>query len=315
MELRHLRYFTAVAETLHFGRAAEALNMAQPPLSQQIQNLEAELGVKLFERSRRHVALTEAGETFLKRSRIILDSAEAAAVEAQAIGRGEMGRLMLGFMSAAMLDQFPALLSRFRHALPEARVELVQAPSDEQLASVAKGHLDVGFADLAEAPEGMEAEGVRVRVETVWREELLAALPPTHRLANRPRLDLRDLAGEPFVTLPRKPATGFYDQVIGLCHGAGFSPQIRQEASQLPAALALVASGYGVGLMPACVVQPWRDLIAFAPVSAPGVKGNPSIAVTMISRAEDPSPIVAEFRRTAMAESPRLIRAALDRPV
>ncbi len=234
MELRHLRYFTAVARELHFGRAAEALNMAQPPLSQQIQNLEAELGVKLFDRSRRRVSLTEAGEVFLKRARVILDTADQAAVEAQRIGRGEMGRLAVGFMSAAMLDQFPPILSTFREQLPDARVELVQMPSDEQLAGVAGGHIDVGFGDLAETAETVDVNGTRVRIETIWREELLAALPPRHRLANRPTLDLTELAGEPFVTLPRAPATGFYDQVIGLCHAAGFSPQIKQEASQLP---------------------------------------------------------------------------------
>lgn len=310
MELRHLRYFTAVARELHFGRAAEALNMAQPPLSQQIQNLEAELGVKLFDRTRRRVELTEAGEVFLKRARVILDSADQAAVEAQRIGRGEMGRLAVGFMSAAMLDQFPPILSTFRDRLPDARVELVQMPSDEQLAGVAGGHIDVGFGDLAETAEPADVNGTRVRIETVWREELLAALPPRHRLANRPELALAELAGEPFVTLPRAPATGFYDQVIGLCHTAGFSPAIRQEASQLPAALALIASGYGVGLMPACVVQPWRDMVAFAPL-----KTRPSIAVTLLSRADDPSPVVAAFRDIAEAVSPGLIEAARRRPV
>lgn len=298
MELRHLRYFAAVADELHFGRAAQRLGMAQPPLSQQIRNLEDELGVTLFHRTKRRVELTEAGQAFLSRVRIILETAGDAVSEAQRVARGELGRVAIGFMSAAMLDQFPAILRGFRRRFPDAQMQFAQLPSNEQLKAVASGHVDVGFVDIAHrAPTTMVGD-VAVRVERAWSEALLVALPPEHPLARRPALALADLANEPFVTLPREPATGYYDQIIGLCRGAGFSPVIRQEAAQLPAVLALVAAGLGVAIVPCCVQAQWQSQIAFRPLAEPA-----AIDVTMISRADNASPVLAAFREAVHRES------------
>lgn len=298
MELRHLRYFAAVADELHFGRAAQRLRIAQPPLSQQIRHLEDELGVALFHRTKRRVELTEAGQAFLARVRVILATAGDAVTEAQRVARGELGRVAIGFMSAAMLDQFPAILRGFRRGFPDAEVQLSQMPSNEQLKAVASGHIDVGFVDISHRTPTVMVGDTAVRVERAWSEALLVALPPDHRLARRRAVALADLATEPFVTLPRQPATGFYDQIIGLCQAAGFSPIVRQEASQLPAMLTLVAAGLGVAIVPCCVCPQWRGQIAFRPLAEPA-----SIDVTMIWRADDASPVLAAFREAVHRES------------
>jgi DNA-binding transcriptional LysR family regulator len=298
MELRHLRYFAAVADELHFGRAAQRLRIAQPPLSQQIRHLEDELGVALFHRTKRRVALTEAGQAFLARVRVILATAGDAVTEAQRVARGELGRVVIGFMSAAMLDQFPVILRGFRRGFPDAEVQLAQMPSNEQLKAVASGHIDVGFVDISHRTPIVMVGDTAVRVERAWSEALLVALPPDHALARRNAVALADLATEPFVTLPRQPATGFYDQIIGLCQAAGFSPTVRQEASQLPAMLTLVAAGLGVAIVPCCVCPQWRDQIAFRPLAEPA-----SIDVTMIWRTDDVSPVLAAFRDAVHRES------------
>ena len=298
MELRHLRYFAAVADELHFGRAALRLRIAQPPLSQQIRNLEDELGVELFHRTKRRVELTEAGQAFLNRVRVILETAGDAVTEAKRVARGELGRVVIGFMSAAMLDQFPVILRGFRRSFPDAQVQLSQLPSNEQLKAVASGHIDVGFVDSSHPTPTVMVGDVAVRVERVWSEALLVALPPDHALARRNNVSLADLANDPFVTLPRQPATGFYDQIIGLCQSAGFSPTIRQEASQLPAVLALVAAGLGVAIVPCCVCPQWQRQIAFRPLAEPA-----SIDVTMIWRADNASPVLAAFRESVHRES------------
>jgi DNA-binding transcriptional LysR family regulator len=298
MELRHLRYFAAVADELHFGRAAARLGIAQPPLSQQIRHLEDELGVALFHRTKRRVALTEAGQAFLGRVRVILETAGDAVSEAQRVARGERGRVAIGFMSAAMLDQFPAILRGFRRRFPDAQMQFAQLPSNEQLKAVASGHIDVGFVDIAARQPTARVGDVAVRVERVWSEALMVALPPEHTLARRPVVALGELANDVFVSLPREPATGFYDQLIGLCRAAGFSPAIRQEAPQLPAVLTLVAAGLGVAVVPCCVCAQWRSQIAFRPLAEPA-----SIDVTIIWRADNESPVLAAFCEAVHRES------------
>jgi DNA-binding transcriptional LysR family regulator len=177
-------------------------------------------------------------------------------------------------------------------------MQFAQLPSNEQLKAVASGHIDVGFVDISDRAPATMVGDVAVRVERAWSEALLVALPPDHPLARRPAVALADLANDPFVTLPRQPATGYYDQVIGLCQSAGFSPVIRQEASQLPAVLTLVAAGLGVAVVPCCVCTQWRSQIAFRPLAEPA-----SIDVTMIWRADNASPVLAAFREAVHRES------------
>lgn len=296
MELRHLRYFVAVAEELHFGRAAERLNIAQPPLSQQIRALEEELGVRLFDRSNRRVRLTEAGATFLGRARRILDSAELAAGEARRAARGELGRIAVGIMSSAMLPTFPSILRRYRSEWPDVEITFDQFHSNEQLHAVGEGRIDLGFVDIA-MRDSIEVNGVDVRIEPLWRETLMAALPLEHRLAGRRSLALSELAEDPFVMMPRLPATGLYDRVIQFCQAAGFSPAVRQEASQLPAVVTLVAAGVGVALVPGCIAAPWHGLLAFVPVREPL-----HIDVAAIRRADNASAALAAFEDAVRAE-------------
>ncbi len=293
MELRHLRYFIAVAEESHFGRAAERLHIAQPPLSQQIKNLEDELGVELFKRTIRPIELTDAGVSFYSRARVILDAAGDAAIEVQRIGRGEQGHIVVGFMSAAMLARFPLVLRSFRNDRPDVEIRFVQMTSEEQIEAVAAGHLDTGFVAIEDQRTSMSVGNIELAVETIWREELFAALPLEHELAQMSEIPLRALADELFISLPRRPQTGYYDQLTALCGQAGFRPRIGQEVSQLPIALTLIAAGYGVALMPQCVVQAWRDLVKFVPLAR-----DSSIGVTMIHRPDNRSPVLAALQES-----------------
>ncbi len=291
MDLRRLRYFVAAAEEQNFRRAAARLNITQPPLSQQIQALEDELGVPLFVRDRRSVTLTEAGEVLLRRARALLAAAASAATEASRVGRGELGHLVVSFMSAAMLGRLASVLATFRAARPGVEVQLKQLPPKEQIAAIASGQVDVGFLSVAPMQRRIDVGEIEIAAASVWEEELVAALPAGHRLAKRSEIALPDLAADAFFTLPQAPETGYFDQVVALCRKAGFEPDIRQEVEQLPAALTLIAAGYGVGLMPVCIREEWPRLAAF-----PRLKERPCIAVTMLWRADNRSRALAAFR-------------------
>lgn len=293
MDFRQIRYFIAVAEERHFRRAAERLHMSQPPLSQQIAALEEELGTRLLERDRRSVQLTAAGEVFLRRARALLDQASSAASEARRVGRGEIGRLVIGFTSAAMLGRFSSILRRFRAANPGVVIDLIQLPPKEQIEATAGGPIDAGFLSIA--PEAAQPciKQVEMRAERIWEEELVAALPADHRLANHIAIPLRALASDVFITLPRAPETGHYDQVLQLCESKGdFRVKIGQIVEQLPVALALIATGYGVSLVPSCAMDGWQGLVAF-----PRLKERPRIPVTMIWRTDNSSPVLKAFRQ------------------
>ncbi|TAK47859.1 MAG: LysR family transcriptional regulator [Xanthobacteraceae bacterium] len=293
MDFRQLRYFIAVAEERHFRRAAERLHMSQPPLSQQISALEEELGTVLLKRDRRSVHLTTAGEAFLRRARTLLDQASSAASEARRIGRGEIGRLVIGFMSSAMLSRFSAMLGKFRADNPDVMIELIQLPPQEQIEAIANGKVDVGFLSIAPSREKLAIEQVELKMEQIWEEELVAAVPAGHKLANQATIPLRALASDVFITLPRAPETGHYDQVLQLCeHKGGFRIKIGQEVEQLPVVLALIAAGYGVSLIPSCAIDGWQGQVAF-----PRLKERPRIPVTMLRRADNSSPVLEAFRR------------------
>jgi len=271
MEFRHLRYFVAVAEERHFSKAAERLHISQPPLSQQIQVLEARLGFDLFDRRFRKVTLTEAGEAFLIRARVILKAVEQAVDEAQRLARGAQGRLAIGFMSAAMLPLITPFLGRFREGYPGVELDLRQMSSAEQTHAVANGALDVALVDVPGRWGPLKVDGSELQLRTLREDRMEIALPNGHRLASRRRLALRDLDGETLITLSRYPARGYYDQVLELCHGAGYVPEHIREAAQIPVMLSLVAAGTGVALAPACCVAGWQDQLLFIPCAEPGV--------------------------------------------
>lgn len=218
MELRHLSAFVAVAEELHFGRAAKRLQMAQPPLSQQIRQLEKELGVQLFERNTRSVRLTSAGESFLQPVRTVLDDLDTAVRAAKAAGRGEYGRVTIGFAGASSHETLPHLTRAVRAAHPA--LELVmrgQTYANVALDRVADGSLDLGFVRLP-----VTQPGVAYRV--IDEEELVCALPFDHRLARLESVPIDVLAEEPFVSFPANTGSTVRDAMVGACEAAGFNP-------------------------------------------------------------------------------------------
>ncbi|HTJ28575.1 MAG TPA: LysR family transcriptional regulator [Candidatus Limnocylindria bacterium] len=248
MELRHLRHFVAVAEEMHFARAAERLGIAQPPLSQSIRNLEAELGVALFDRSTRPVALTEAGRTLLKEARPILAQAEYALDATRFAGLGSSARLEVGTIGSATFSLLPRLLAAYVAERPDVNLTVTELSSPQQIAALRDGRIHVG---LLRPPIDDE----RIATRTILREPFLVALPPAHRLAAAPRIDLASLRDEPFVFLARTDAPGLYDEMIAMARAAGFRPRIRQHANQFQTIVALVAAGLGVAIVPASMAR------------------------------------------------------------
>jgi DNA-binding transcriptional LysR family regulator len=246
LELRHLRYFIAVAEELHFGRAAKRLNMAQPPLSQQIRQLEATLGVRLLDRTSRRVELTPAGAALLGGARRTLAEAAHSAEIARRAARGELDTLRIGFTDSAALSVLPTIVRRYRARHPEIHLELGEASTLEQLDAVERDLVDVA---LVRGPVSAPA----LRTEVIYQEAFVVALPNDHALVVRGRLSLKSLGTEPIVLFPRHLAPIFHDQIVEMCRDAGFVPDVRVEAADYQTMLSLVAAGLGVSLVPASV--------------------------------------------------------------
>ena len=226
MELRHLRYFVAVAEELHFRRAAERLHMSQPPLSQQIRRSRRRSGATLLLRNQRKVELTAAGVAFLARAREILDAVEDAAREARRVQRGEVGRLAVGFVGSAMYSFVPELLRAFRDETPDIALRLHELGTTEQLRQLEDGRLDVGFVRLRGPRPGLA-------LETVMDEPVVVALPDVHPLAQRPRLRLSDLEGEPLVLLAPAGSPGLRAALADAIAQLGGEERIVQEAAEM----------------------------------------------------------------------------------
>src|SRR3990170_3595363 len=255
-ELWQLRYFLAVAERLHFGRAAAALHISQPPLSRAIRALETRLGVVLFARSRRRVELTPEGTRLLGEARRIVGQLERTVQEVRGMARGEEGRLRIGFVSLADYGVLPGLLRAFKSARPGIALALREMLSPEQAAALEAGELDFG---LLLPPVAGELEHL-----VVQRERFVAALPARHRLARGAgRLAVRELAAEAFVMAPRDIAPGLHDIVALLAARAGFSPRVAQEAIQMQTVVSLVSSGLGGALVPASVANLGRRGVVY----------------------------------------------------
>ena len=291
MELRHLRYFVAVAEELHFGRAAARLFIAQPPLSQQIQQLERELGVTLFLRTSRRVQLTPAGEVFLTGARQTLAALDDAVQAAQRAARGETGWLGIGFAASATYDLLPAVLRDFRVQFPDVVLSLMELNAAEQSRALHDRSIHVGFA----RPYAAEAEVV---VEAVLREPFLVALPALHPLASLPALALPLLALEPFISFPEAPPPSYAQVVRAVCEGAGFVPRVVQEVREMQTAISLVAAGLGIALLPASVQHLHRDGVAYRPLA----DSTPRTELAVVSRKEDASPVLQNFLAIVRAQ-------------
>ncbi len=292
MELRHLRYFVAVAEELHFGRAAERLHIAQPPLSQQIKQLETELGFELFYRTRRSVELTAAGAVFLDSVQEIFLQLERAIATGRRTSRGEEGKLVIGFVSSAAYNVLPSLLQRFRAQFPGIDLTLRELTTNVQVQRLQENRLDIGFVrpPLA-APD--------LAQEEILREPLVVALAEKHPLARRKRVAIAHLATESFLLFPRPLAPGLYDQIIGLCQQGGFSPQIVQEAVQMQTIVSLVAAEIGVALVPESLQNLRRVGVVYRPLKERG----PETVISLVWRKGDLSPTVAQFLAIATGKS------------
>lgn len=290
MELRQLRYFVAVAEELHFRRAAARLHISQPPLSSQIRQLEEEMGCKLLVRTRRHVELTAAGAAFLHDARALLGELDGAVDTARRIDAGQTGRLRVSFVGSALFSIVPGVVQRFRAARPGIELELRERSTVEQLRALSAGVIDVGLV----RPPIEDDPGLRV--DAVMRERTVAALPAGHALAGLRRVPLARLAGEPFVLFPRAQAPGFHDLLIGAVAARGAAVRIVQYAPEMLTIIGLVAAGIGISLVPASVAALTLEGVTYRPVS-----GAPSSELVAVTRANDDSQLVRAFVEQARA--------------
>lgn len=291
MNLRQLRYFVAVCEEQHFRRAAEKLNVSQPPLSQQIKELELELGVRLLERSNRAVEMTPEGSLFLRRAKAILGSVEEARHEMTNF-TATGGGIKIGYMSAAMASSLPPILSALRKDGNGAiTFKLHQLDPEAQLRSVARGELDIGFASFSARQAPIAVDDKLLVIERAWQETLKVALPHNHPLAGKTVISLGQLQNEKLIIMARNPLPGFFDQVISLCYNAGVSVNIVYEASQLPEIMTLVAAGYGISLVPERSSALWDRQLALIPLSQ-----SPTTDVSVMYRADNASPVLKRFR-------------------
>jgi DNA-binding transcriptional LysR family regulator len=293
VELRHLRSFVMVAEELHFGRAAERLHIAGPPLSKQIQQLESELGFPLLERSTRRVALTAGGEVFLQRARGLLGDLDDAQSDAARAHRGDTGRLSVGFSGSASYELLPRLLREYRERYPQVEIEPHgEMLSARQLEAVEQGRLDVGFVrGTAFAP------GITTR--TVWSEPLVALLPAEHPLAARELVQVSELEGSPFVSYWESMLLA--DAVHNSCRRAGFTPSVVQRAGESYGLACLVAAGFGVALVPRAARHMQLSGVRFVPVP---VEQSDPVTLTMAWRRGDRAPATRNFLRLVRAVAP-----------
>lgn len=295
MELRHLRYFVAVAEELHFTRAAARLHIGQPPLSQQIQALEDELGVALFRRTKRSVQLTEAGQHLLGRARQILGSSAGIAGELQQIARGGSGELRIGFTSSGILiDDIRQLLRSYHEAYPKVTLRLHEMYTHTQFAALERGELDIGLVRFNEtlAPPGLILQYLR-------RDRLCVVVPGSHPFASRSSLRIVECRHEAFVGYPGGSGASLVNYLSRLCAHTGFVPNIIQEAREALTQVGLVASGIGIAVL----VEPLSRLslgdIRFIPLE----DEEAFMDMALVWRSDDTSPRVEGFLRV-LAESP-----------
>lgn len=260
MELRHLRYFVAVAGELHFGRAAAKLHISQPPLSQQIQDLERELGVDLLRRSRHFVELTDAGRSFLEEARHILADSDRAAAEARRVGRGEMEHLSVGFGPLVAAGILGRIINAFQARRPDSTLDLQALSTAEQVDALVDRRVDVAFPMLPVSHRHVSTQAVVV-------EHLFAALPAHHGKAPAPTISLSDLSSERFVSFSRAAAPTYHDLVVRACGDAGFAPTVEHEANYILTILGLVGTGLGVAIVPAWIANRPFEGVVFRPLS------------------------------------------------
>ena len=294
IELRHLRYFIAVAEELSFTRAAERLRIAQPPLSVQIRQLEDETGVALFDRGSRPLRLTEAGELLLKRARLLTAEVGATLDDVRRIGRGQTGRLSVAFVGSAMYTTLPDILNAFREAHPDVELTLDEMLAAEIAESIRERRVDVGFSRPA-LSEGDEFEQ-RVFLE----ERLVLAIPERHRFADRAQVSIVELAGEPLIVYPRSPGPSMTDVMLRAYELAGVEPILLQETRHMQTALGLVCAGAGLTFVAASVRDQKRRGIRFVELQEPA----PTAPLTIVWKKGGGSVVLRRFLEMIESQKP-----------
>ena len=303
MELRHLRYFVAVAEELNFTRAAERLHMAQPPLSTQIRALEEELGARLFDRDKRRVDLTQAGRQMLVRARAILAAADDAAKEIRRTASGEIGELLFGYAASAMFTELlPAALRAFQKALPNVHLVVHEMTSRDQLYAIHGRQLDLG---ILRRPDMPVPPGVRM--EEWYTASLVAAIPKSHPLAKKASIRVTDLQDQPLIAYPRDSGIGLYWRVIDLCVKAGFQPRIVREARDASVMMGLVSAGIGISIVPADTQCIRLEGVVYRQMEGPEAFSALHIAYRTADRNQHMLALLAELRRNH-AEKPVTVR-------
>jgi DNA-binding transcriptional LysR family regulator len=290
VELRVWRQFVALAEELHFGRAAIRLHMTQPPLTQAIAGLEQALGVRLFDRTRRIVALTPAGAALLPEVRDLLARAQALPELARAAAAGELGRLRLAFVSTVGFELLPRWVRAFRQRWPQVALELIEATGDVQLELLARGEVDAGM--VLHSPGFMAPGLAQARVAS---EPLVVALPESHPLAALPNPGLAAVLAEPLVIFPRRILPTLHDAIFALYHAAGRAPLVAQEAIQMQTIVNLVSAGLGLAWVPQSVRQFQRPGVVYRSPRASRGRAVPACETSLVWRADAVSPALAHF--------------------
>ena len=290
MEFRNLRYFAVTAEEGHITRAAELLNMQQPPLSRQIRALERELGVQLFRRKARGVELTDAGNTLLQASRDILSRVERAVEATQRTARGEQGQVRIGAAPTAPFHSFvPRVIRAFRETFPGVTLTLEESLSSDLFQRLRDDQIDIAF--FRSAP----ADAAGLKLDPLVSESMVMAIPkgsPLARSVPKSGLPLRAFANETFIVYGRRLGAGLYDETIAACHKAGFGPRLGQEAPRIVSTLNLVAAGLGVAMVPASLQHMKLDGVRYCPLKGPV---RPTALLAIASRRGDPSAAVRQF--------------------
>ena len=288
IELRHLRYFVAVAEELHFGRAAQRLNISQPPLSQQIRILEQEIGAQLFSRTNRSVSLTAAGQQFLLDARLILQNVNQAADKAARIHRGEEGELRIGFTSSSpFIDAVSDALFTFRQRFPAVHLQMQELHTRQQLTPLLDGSLDLGVMRNTVLPDTLNHQ-------LILQEPLYALVPCQHALANRSHISIRELAQESFVFFDPQVGTALYSDIINLLERYQIQPKITQEVGEAMTIIVLVSTGLGISILPESFQRVHLDNVVWIPLQEadaqsevwlvwPEMREPPAVTQAMIS--------------------------------
>ncbi|NDV23232.1 LysR family transcriptional regulator [Desulfovibrio sp. JC022] len=285
METRQLKYFLAVAEELHFGRAAKRLHISQPPLSQQIMKFEDELGVKLFQRNKRSVFLTAAGKSLLRDARAILRSIERAEAKLLDAASGQGGQLSLGYIGPALETSLAEIIREYKASYPAVRLNLREMFTNDQLKAVRDGEIDAGVVRL------FRHDVSDLECELFHRESYALVLPTGHHLSEMESVDVSDLSGEPLIFFPRAEQPRLYDEWMRVFAEAGFVPDVVQEAARKSATVSLVAAGMGVGIVPESMANRRPQGVVFKSLTG----DFPSIELHLIYMPKDGFPAVCNF--------------------